>query len=90
MIVGREIPKELGILLNFKDETIEWDDVIFSMKPASVKVDKNMITSQIAFKLMMQLNIPNPFLMQNKNLLIYRRLLVTAVVFPHMSNTRYM
>ena len=33
MIIGREILKELGILLNFKDETIEWDEVIIPMKP---------------------------------------------------------
>jgi predicted aspartyl protease len=33
MIIGREILKELGILLNFKDETIEWDGVIIPMKP---------------------------------------------------------
>jgi hypothetical protein len=33
MIVGREILKELCFLLNFKDETIEWDYVNIPMKP---------------------------------------------------------
>jgi hypothetical protein len=38
MIVGSKILKELGILLNFKDETIERDKIVIPMKPETAKV----------------------------------------------------
>jgi hypothetical protein len=44
MIEGREILKELGILLHFKDEAIEWDDVFIPMNPESAKIEKHFFT----------------------------------------------
>jgi predicted aspartyl protease len=41
MIVGRDILKELGILFNFKDETIKWVEVVIPMKPETAKVEKH-------------------------------------------------
>ena len=33
MIIGRDLLSELGITLNFKDHTIQWDDIEIPMKP---------------------------------------------------------
>ncbi|HSN67194.1 MAG TPA: reverse transcriptase domain-containing protein [Fusibacter sp.] len=33
MIIGREVLSELGIILNFKEQTIEWDEAVIPMKP---------------------------------------------------------
>jgi hypothetical protein len=41
VIVGREILKELDILMSFKNETIEWDDVIIPMKPDTAKIEEH-------------------------------------------------
>jgi hypothetical protein len=41
MILGREILKELCILLYFEDESIEWDEVIIPMKHETDKVEKH-------------------------------------------------
>jgi hypothetical protein len=41
MTVGRELQIEIGVLLNFKDETIERDEDVIPMKPETAKVEKH-------------------------------------------------
>jgi RNase H-like domain found in reverse transcriptase/Reverse transcriptase (RNA-dependent DNA polymerase)/Integrase zinc binding domain len=48
MIVGREILKELGITLNFKEETVEWDEVVIPMKPENAIPEKHFAIADSA------------------------------------------
>ena len=48
VIVGREILKELGITLCFKNETIEWDEVIIPMKSEDATPERNFAIADSA------------------------------------------
>ena len=47
MILGRNILKELGIKLNFQNETIEWEDAMVAMKPEIATPSPSNFTSSL-------------------------------------------
>ena len=47
MILGRNILKELGIKLNFQNETIEWEDAMVAMKPEIATPSTSNFTSSL-------------------------------------------
>ena len=41
MIIGRDLLSELGITLNFKENSIQWDDIEIPMKPEDATAKKH-------------------------------------------------
>ena len=41
MIIGRDVLTELGISLNFKDMTMQWDTAIVPMKPIDATIENS-------------------------------------------------
>jgi hypothetical protein len=41
IIIGRDILRQLGIILNFQQETIEWDDAVIPMKAEGAKLEES-------------------------------------------------
>jgi hypothetical protein len=41
IIIGRDILRQLGIILNFQQETIEWDDAVIPMKAEGTKLEES-------------------------------------------------
>ena len=37
IILGQDLLKELGFIINYKDETMTWDDATIGMKPLDAK-----------------------------------------------------
>ena len=47
MIIGRDVLTELGINLNFKDMTVQWDTAVIPMKPIDTTIENSYTVDDI-------------------------------------------